>query len=276
MIRQIIVTSFLVIITTYLHGQTISGMVLNKDSQIPIEFVNIGVLENPNGTVSSENGEYKLNLNETDQTIRFSSIGFESQTFLKEDLAKVEKVYLQPITYDIGMVNINSKRFEKQKKIGKRIRSRINTSAWGGSKFSGLEIGVPIKIKKESLLKSAHFGILKSSTSNTRLRVNIYEFKNGKIGKNLMTENLLVKVQDIIKYGKIDLSHLNLVVTGDVLLSLETVEQKEAENFYLIFGTGVFFKGNIFTRDASQATFRKEEINDRSRIGAFLKVKQVK
>ena len=134
----------------------------------------------------------------------------------------------------------------------------------------------PEKLKKESIIKSAHFGVLKSSTGNTRLRVNIYDFKNGKVGGNLMSENIIVYAKDLMKYGKVNLSHLNLIVEDDVLLSIETIEKKGNEGFFLKFGIGLRFSGNIYTRDASQATFKKNKLENMAKIGAYLKVKQVK
>ncbi|MFK8007588.1 MAG: carboxypeptidase-like regulatory domain-containing protein [Saprospiraceae bacterium] len=278
MMKQIITLSLLFSITIHLQAQiTLRGTVADSLTNEPIGFVNIGILENTNGTVSTENGDFKLALkDEKNKTIRFSSIGYESKTFTSEDLRKIKKVYLRAVVYDAGIVKIKAKKFKKQKKLGAKIHAKLNTIAWGSSEFSGLEIGVPIKIRKESFIKSAHFGILKASSANTRLRINIYDFKNGKIGKNLMTENVFVYAKDLVRYGKVDLSHLNLVVKNDILLSIETIEKEEKEGFYLIFGSGLRWKGNVYSRDASQAIFQKNKMENRTKIGAFLKVKQVK
>ena len=277
MTKHFLFSLFLFFITIHLQAQiTLQGIVIDSMTNEPIGFVNIGVLENTNGTVSSENGKFELQLKGKESTIRFSCIGYQSQTFSAEALGKLDKVFLKSTGYDIQAVKIKAKKFKKRKKVGTKVLTNINTIAWGSSEFTGLEIGVPIKIRKESLLKSAHFGVLKSSTANTRLRVNIYDFKNGKVGENLMPENVFVYAKDIVKDGKVDLSHLNLVVGNDVLLSLETIEKDEAEGFYLIFGCGIRFSGNIYTRDASQAAFKKEKMENRTKIGAYLKVKQVK
>ena len=277
MIKLITTILFSFFVTIHLQSQiTIQGTVLDSMTNEPIGFVNIGILENANGTVSSEQGTFELKLQKGDSTIRFSSIGYESKTFSTEDFKKLNKVLLQPIVYKIGAIKIEAKKFKKRKKLGTKILAKMNTIAWGDSEFTGLEIGVPIKVKKESIIKSAHFGVLKSSTGNTRLRVNIYDFKNGKVGENLMPENVFVYAKDLMKYGKVDLSHLNLIVENDVLLSIETIEKEEKEGFYLIFGAGIRFSGNIYYRDASQAIFKRDKLENMIKIGAYLKVKQVK
>ena len=277
MIKSITLLFFLFSTTIHLQSQTtIHGTVIDSMTNEPIGYVNIGVLENTNGTVSSENGKFALQLKAKDKTIRFSSIGYESKTFSSDDFKKRNTFFLKATSYQIEAVKIKAKKFKKRKKIGSTILTKINTISWGSSEFTGLEIGVPIKINKESFIKSAHFGILKSSTENTKLRINIYELKNGKIGKNLMPENVFVFAKDIVAYGKIDLSYLNLVVKNDILLSIETIEKDEKEGFYLIFGSGIRFTGNIYSRDASQAIFQKNKEERMIKIGAYLKVKQVK
>ena len=277
MIKRTLLITLLVFVTINIQAQDfVKGTVFDAISKQPIPYVNIGILENANGTVSEEDGGFELKIKASDATIRFSSIGYESKTLVIYDLKPNENIFLKPISYQIDMLKVKAKEFRRKKKLGKKVRTKINTISWGSSDFLGLEIGVPIKINKESLIKSAHFGVLKSSTPNTLLRVNIYEFKNGKVGKNLMPENVFVTSGNLMKYKKVELSHLNLVVEDDILLSLETIEKENGEGFYLQFGAGLTFKGNIYCRDASQAEFRKAKEESMVKLGAYLKVKQVR
>ena len=97
-------------------------------------------------------------------------------------------------------------------------------------------------------------------------------------GKNLLPENVFVQSKDLIDYGEIDLSHLNLVVDNDVLISLEIIEKKDVqEEFYLSFRMKLRRKTNIYYRDASQAKFKKGRKSGAVpfvQIGCYLKVKQ--
>ena len=54
---------FLVSSNMLLYGQTISGTVFEMNTEIPVEYVNIGILGKNNGTVSDQNGRYTLQIN---------------------------------------------------------------------------------------------------------------------------------------------------------------------------------------------------------------------
>jgi len=190
----------------------------------------------------------------------------------------MKKVYLNPTAYDIQPVKINAKRFRKKKKIGTKVRAKISTVTWGNPNGLGIEIGVPIKIKKETLIKSVHFGILKRSRLSALLRINIYEFKNGKVGKNIMPKNVFVQAEDLTNYSAIDLSDLNLVVDNDIFISIESIEKREVkkgEKFSLVFGAGFRRKGNIYYRFASQGEFVRNKVRLLT-IGGFIKGKQIR
>jgi len=255
----------------------INGIVLDSVTHAPLGFINIGILENTNGTVSDENGNYELKLRSGDKTIKFSGIGFFSKTFSTKDWELLDTVFLAPRTYGLNTIEVSGKEFDESKTLGTKVKSKNSVVNWEKSTFLGVEVGVPIKIKKESLIKSAHFSIHKSSNKSILLRLNIYEYKKGKVGKNLLIENIFVQTQDLIDYGKIDLSHLNLIVDHDVLVSLETIEKRDLEEFSLAFRMKVRRKTNIFYRDASQAKFKKGLKGGAVpfvQIGCYLKVKQ--
>jgi len=67
---------------------SIKGIVVS-DKHEPLDYVNIGIIGTALGTVSDEQGQFQLYFNEnikSTDTIRFSSIGFESQNFSVQDL----------------------------------------------------------------------------------------------------------------------------------------------------------------------------------------------
>ena len=51
---------FLLSCNVLLFGQQISGTVFEMDSNLPIEYVNIGIVGKNIGTVSDQNGKYTL------------------------------------------------------------------------------------------------------------------------------------------------------------------------------------------------------------------------
>ena len=248
---------------------TYTGTVLDADSKRPIEFVNLGVLESTSGTVTDEQGNFTLNLKVDLATIKFSSIGYESKTIALAKLKKDSKVYLSPVSYKIETVQINAQEFGKERKIGKENK-RKNT-IWGTPvvQHLGGEIGMRIKINRETLLKSAHFGMHARSADSILFRVNLYEYANGKLGKNLITKNVYSYTHEIADYASIDLSHLKLIVYDDVLLSLQIIkkEKKFSKSDWIMFRIKTWlYDTNILYREASQTNFRKPKrgvVNDK-------------
>ncbi len=279
-IKTILLSStLLLIISLNANAQKlIEGIVIDSITHAPIGYVNIGILGNTNGTVSNDDGQYSLQLKASDKTIQFSSIGFYNKTFTIENWEKSDTVYLTPRAYDLNNIEVSSKEFNEEKTLGTIVKGKNTNLAWGKSDYLGVEIGIPIKIKKETLLKSAHFSVHSSANKSLLLRLNIYEFKNKKVGENLLTENIFVQSKDLVDYGKIDLSHLNLIVDDDVLVALETIEKKDVqEEFYLSFRVKMRKKTNILYRDASQAKFKKGLKGGAipfMQIGCYLEVKQ--
>lgn len=279
-IKSILISTAILLFISF-HGFTqnyIEGVVLDSISQAPIGYVNIGVLENTNGTVSNENGQYRINLKGNNKTIQFSSIGFYSKTFTIKEWNQFDTVFLSPRAYGLDLVEVNANEFNEKKTLGTIVNGKNKVVAWGKSDFLGCEIGVPIKIKKETLLKSAHFSVHKSANKSVLLRLNIYEFKKGKVGKNLLPENIFILSKDLIDYGEIDLSHLNIIVDNYVLVTLEIIERKNIqEEFNLSFRMKMRGKTNIYFREASQSKFKKG-MNKGAvpfvQIGCYLKVKQ--
>ena len=275
-------TTLLLVLGTILLGTaqtSFKGKVLDANNQQAIEFVNIGVIGSNKGTVSNEQGLFSLkNISDT-ASIKFSSIGYEAKTISATTLKINPTVALHPVSYQVATVNINAQQFGQEKKIGKEIK-RKNT-IWGlpFSYYLGAEIGMRIKINQETSIKSVHFGMHARSPDSILFRVNLYDYKNGKAGKNLITKNVYAYTHEVADYGTIDLSDLNIVVYDDVLLSLQIVKRDGVipkdgiakdgilGDEYIMFRIKTWlYDSNILYREASQTEFRNPKrgvVNDR-------------
>ena len=257
---------------------TLSGVVYDANTKSAIEFVNIGVIDSTIGTVSDEQGAFSLKGVAENPSVKFSSIGYESKTVSVATLRLSPSVYLSPISYQVETVNINAQKFGPEKKIGKEIK-RKNT-IWGlpFSYYLGAEIGTKIKINRETIIKSVHFGMHARSPDSILFRINLYDYKNGKTGKNLITKNVYAYTHEVADYGTIDLSDLNIVVYDDVLLSVQIIKKEGGfdKKEYVMFRIKTWLHDtNILYREASQADFRKPKrgvVNDK--IAFYLMGKQ--
>jgi hypothetical protein len=113
-------------------AQSISGKILETETNEPIEFVNIYIEKIENGTTSNEKGEFNLKLNKkikSRETIRFSKIGFTTISYTSSELEQLDfVVHLSKKTEKLSEVTVTSNKkldskvpYEKLSSIKKGI-----------------------------------------------------------------------------------------------------------------------------------------------------------
>ncbi|HEY2581835.1 MAG TPA: carboxypeptidase-like regulatory domain-containing protein [Mucilaginibacter sp.] len=240
------------------------GIVTDADSGKAIPYVSIGIVNKVDGTVSNADGEFKINLNikvSDDDTLKFSSIGYQSKAFLLGDLKKKYKdlplnVSLKKAVNQLKQVVINSKR-ANEKILGYPTTSKLLGLGFGTNSI-GSQAGVRIPIKHENTnIENLSFFIIQNSFEQLTFRVNIYEMNNGKPGNNILNENVIVKVGNK-QTGKItfDLTPYNIYTDKDVLVSMEWIEAKPAATGTLDVGAVIF--GSTYFKQASQYQWAKK------------------
>ncbi len=51
-----------IIYSSQIHGQVITGKVMNELNKDPIEYANIGIVDMPMGTITDKNGNFSLDI----------------------------------------------------------------------------------------------------------------------------------------------------------------------------------------------------------------------
>jgi len=254
-------TIFFAFILFSLNAQLdIAGTIIDQATQKPLSYVNIGVVGKNIGTVSDRNGNFILNAipeSHYSDTMRISIIGYESIEMevnqLEKKLRTNSKIDLKSTNYEMQEVLISSSSLQS-KKVG-NLKWKDNISAAFGEDKLGNEMGIVIKIKKRrTIVKDVTFVLGKNDNEKVRFRLNIYEMKRRKPGKNLLKDNIILEAT--VKEGKVttDLSAYNIVVEDDFLLSIEWIEDYPKDS--LDFAAS-FFGKKIWIRETSQAKFIK-------------------
>jgi hypothetical protein len=253
-------TLLLCLIFNSVYSQiTIEGRVVDAMTKEPITFVNIGIVEYNIGTVSDYNGKFKLEYKSAHDVIIFSSIGFESVKFTVAEVQDLRDISLSPRAYTIETININAQRFDEiDRMFGVKNESRGHSIGFGSSQL-GTEIGAPIKFETTAYIKSANFTINHAKGDSMVFRVNIYEFNDGKIGENILTENIIIRAKQTKGLITIDLENKNIVLKSDVLLSLEWItDDKGRGNVGLTFDSRKSKKPNgIYLKYISHGAFKR-------------------
>lgn len=100
--------SLLFAITSFARITSVSGIIKEATTQLPIEGTSISVKNSNNATIS--NSEEKFRITATDATkLKFSHLGYKSfDQELKDGQTELE-IYLEPKTFEIAEVIIRSK-----------------------------------------------------------------------------------------------------------------------------------------------------------------------
>ncbi|MCW3787639.1 carboxypeptidase-like regulatory domain-containing protein [Marinilabiliaceae bacterium AAT] len=92
---------------------TVKGVVLNAETNMPVEFANIGVENTYLGTASDLNGYFELELSNalSDKTVMISAVGYKTKSFAVSNWVDVEDVKIQliPMNYDLSEVDVTAK-----------------------------------------------------------------------------------------------------------------------------------------------------------------------
>jgi pimeloyl-ACP methyl ester carboxylesterase len=238
---------------------TLTGAIKDRKLNLPLPYVNIGILNKDVGTTSNTKGEFELPLLESNvnDTLRISMVGFEPALIYLKDVFKKQKltlnVRLQERTDKLREIVITDK------KLTKRVLGNKTESKFFGGRFAsgdlGSEIVVKIKIKDvPTYLDTFSFNISYNEGDTSTFRVNIYEIKNGLPDKSVLADNILVKISGQTGKIDVDLSRYNAIVNGDFFIGLEWVEGKS--NSGVVFSSGFVNKGTFY-RKASQGRWKK-------------------
>ncbi len=239
--------------------KVLSGRIRDKKSNLPLPFVNIGILNKDRGTTSNTKGEFDLSLSESDlnDTLKISMVGYEPKEIYLKDIFNKQKqilnIQLQEKANELKEVVI------VDKKLTTKVLGNKTDSKFFGGKFAsgdlGSEIAIRIKIKDTPThLDTFGFNISYNTGDTASFRVNIYDVKNGLPDKNILTENIMLRINGQTGKIEIDLSKYNVVVKDDFFISLEWIEGKN--NSGIVFSAGFANKGTYY-RKASQGRWKK-------------------
>ena len=245
-----------------LFSQQIEGKIIEKGSTKPVEYANVGVLGKSRGTVSDERGHFKLDLTGLDDndTLRISILGYNR---LEYQLSKVKSLCatqcnfeMTPKTYDLKEVVIASPKNLKERIVGNNINAK-NVTAGMTDSILGYEFGTLIEIKrKPARVEEVILHVAECSFDTVFLRMNVFSTKKGRPDENLLKTPVYVQFtkEEIANPIRIDLTHQNVKVEDDFLVSFEVV--RELGQGRLFFSAGLFNKDKTFYRRTSQDRWR--------------------
>lgn len=107
--KKVILISVLSLINQVLFSQTIKGYVLDKENKEQLAFASLVFKSNLKGTISNEDGKYKLDITgKQSDTVIVSYVGYKKQEILVEDLMGSFNILLSKSQNQLKEVVINA------------------------------------------------------------------------------------------------------------------------------------------------------------------------
>ncbi len=224
----------LILLCYNLFGQSISGVIIDKYDNKPLEYASIGILNTSISTVSDKNGIYVLNYNKKylDSLVRFSMQGYNDLviTIRKLQEKKDTIISLEPKTIELSEIKIKGN--TKDYKVGITSRSAMSGfCGWGGNRIGkGHEIGLKIYLGKENVkLKKVHIRIHKQSFYSCLLRLHIRKLEKDMPSFDLLNHNILLPIKQSSGWVEFDLSSYDIILKGNIVATIEWVDVSDVD-----------------------------------------------
>ena len=272
-IRQVLTLIFILSSAIHVFAQTLSreniilnGKVLDKETNLPLAYVSIGVLNKSQGTVSDTLGHFAFSITNENlsDTLQFSIVGYVSlRIAVKDFLSNADKstkltvnvTQLADVTVTSSSPRNNTEIIGRQGS-GKLTQISIHNKT-SADETIGSEMGMLYKTNKQNaILKDFNFYISANNFNYIKFRVNIYSLKNG-MPDSLMCNKQIFATADNFKTGwaKIELEKYNIKVANEFVVTVQWIESrmehKEKPITIVPFAATPFSK-SCFVRIASQ------------------------
>jgi len=264
---------FVFIIPVITFGQLREGKVVSSQNDQGIGFVNIGVVGKNIGTVSDQNGNFRIVIDSIyiNDSIRFSAIGYEPQTFPVRRLNDLpdKTLYLNPLEFYLSEIKVVYSK-PREIRLGYPVISDALRSGFSDNDL-GSELGVIIDTKKQVRLKDLSLNVGICTYDSVSYRVNIYEVVNQTDFKNILAKPIYIsfskeKIGEALTF---DLWENEIIVEGNILVTLELF--KNLGEGRLLFKTE-FFTGYTYHRKTSQGSWTKSS----GAVGLYLTGRVIK
>ncbi len=239
-----------------LLSQCNKGKVICSETNSGIGYVSIGIVGKNVGTVSDQEGNFSLNIDQAydNDSLRFSMIGYVPKYLLVSQFKKnlVQNIYLNQKSYALQEVTI-AYRKPRIVRLGSPVFTNDLRSGFSSNDL-GSELGIKVDVNKKVKLKNINLNVAVCTYDSVTYRLNVYVDENDTGYKNVLTKPIYISFTkaDINKVLTFDLSHYSIIVEGNVLIALELY--KDLGQGKLLFQTQ-FFTGSTFHRKTSEGNW---------------------
>ncbi len=235
------------------------GTIIDAKNQQPIEFVNIGIFNKNQGTITNPKGEFNLTIPKKFETdsITISHINYYSVNILVKSFSN-RNISLKPKITELSEVVVSNKK-RRTRKIGVKSYSRLLSMRVISRHNDIVEAAQRIKIPNEEIkVKAVNFAIRKwSEVNGVKVRINFYENVENTPQKKIVLKNIVadLSTQENSDWIRIDLNEKDIFISQDFFIGIEFIPN--FENPTIVDLGAILTKGKGYSRVNSLGSWSK-------------------
>ncbi len=243
---------------TFSQEIVMTGLLIDSETNSPIEFANMGVVDKNKGTVSDLDGKFMIRFSQefASDSLTISHVLYKTVKIPIKN-SKNLVIPLQPHENQLSEVVVTNKK-KKNRKIG--VKS-YNPLLWGKTVIQEMDIreySIQIKIpnNKTARVKDVNFYLRRGfETDSAFIRINFYKNLDGSPGEKLVFENIIQRKQILQGWVNIDLENHSVYLEEDFFVGVEIIPDSKKQQE--VFIGGVITKGKAFMRTSSLGKWEK-------------------
>jgi hypothetical protein len=229
-----------------------NGILIDSETNSPIQFVNIGVVDKNKGTVSDLEGKFKIKFSQNfaSDSLTISHVIYKT---IKNPIKNSKDLVIPLELYNnqLPEVAVSNKK-KKNRKIGVKSYNPLLWASTMSKEMDIIESAKQIKIpnNKTVRVKDVNFYLRRGFEADSAvIRINFYESLDDRPGDKIIFENIIQR--KLIDQGwiNIDLTKYSVYLEEDFFVGVEIIPTSKKP--LKIFMGGILTKGNAFMRNSS-------------------------
>jgi CarboxypepD_reg-like domain len=253
------------------ENTTLYGKVLDKETNLPLAYVSVGILDKPQGTITDTIGKFSFTISQENfsDTLQISIVGYNAlRISVKDFLASSDKLIKLTVRIEqLAEVTVTNAANRANTEItGRQAVSKLVQVSVHNKKTAdetiGSEMGMLYKTnRKNAILKDFNFYVSANNFNYIKFRVNIYALKNNMPDTLLYNKQIFATIDNFkIGWTKIDLENYNIKVNKEFIVTIQWIESRmdKTENPVTILPVAMtLFSKNCYVRIASQDKWKR-------------------
>lgn len=194
----LLILGFLSIATSFGQSKSINGKVLDSNTKEPLAFASISIINSLEGTMTELDGSFSIKLDESQDSIQVSYIGYEDKALLVSQSSGDLKIFLSPFEYELAEVIVRPKSplYYIKEAIKQHAivtpKEPFNANAYFMERTS-LANDNSNSYQKDKAIFKIYFPNFSDKESDNQNQVVLHEFSEEGESKSILMENKRIK-----------------------------------------------------------------------------------